>query len=50
VVHDGKRLPRRLSAAVGITDHENGDLGPVAMAQSVHLIHMAVALIGKPPR
>ena len=55
VMHDGKRLlglgedARGKAATLGVVDDEHGNVGAVFVAQSMDLVHIAVALVGEAP-
>jgi hypothetical protein len=56
MVHDGKGFiliganPGGLTAAVGIIDNEDGNVGLKTIAQVVKLVHVAVGIVGKAPQ
>jgi hypothetical protein len=56
MVHDRKGFiliafnPGGQPATVGIIGNENGDIGPVAVAQLVNFDHVAIGDVGKAPQ
>jgi hypothetical protein len=56
VMHDGESIVLvggnfgGLPATVWVIDNENGDVGPVAIAQFVNFIHVTIALVGEAPK